>query len=223
MKVHKIRYIHLCLVLSIFFVYSPASLAAKNTSSLDESSINKEIKVRLLGDTCNLVGPFSESTLKTIHAIGPAQIEIDAFTQNGKDKARKLLESFRSAGKILQDQSTKAGRALDDYVSRQCKRLEGLIAYYEGIDLLQKTSKKDEFLKKVTPFLRAPDAALEKLAVDLIKAPQGSTSRKELGGQLFDTFSGLLDDPEKEFHRVIRQLKVQYNCFFEAADTNPEE
>lgn len=200
------------------------SIAAKTTPYTEEPGVLHEIRVSLLGQPCTLQGPFDEKTLKAIHALGPAQIEIDPLLPTAKEKTRKLGESFRNAGRGLAEANKKAERALEDYLSRQLKRLEALSAYFEALEILQKNHKTGEFCKKVATFLRNPIlVTLEKLATDVVKAPQGSPKQKDLSNQLFENYTEQLDDPEKEFHRIIKQLRVQYNCFFEEPEAVSED
>jgi hypothetical protein len=200
------------------------SIAAKTTPYTEEPTGVHEIQVSLLGQPCTLQGPFDEKTLKLIHSLGPAQIEIDPLASNTREKVRKLGESFHSSGKGIADLNPKVERSLEGYLTRQYKRLEVLGVYFDALELLEKNHKTGEFCKKISAPLHNPNlASLEKLATDMIKAPRSSPKQKELSSQLFELYNEKLDDPEKEFHRTIKQLRVQYNCFFEEPEAASED
>ncbi len=203
---HNIKETILILILSNFLI--PTGSWAKSASST-------EIHVNLLGQSCLLKGPFDESTLKTIHSVGPAQIypnfsSVDSPTTKGQ--TQKALEQLRNINNLPS--------LLDRYKEKLGKRLGAQAEFFSGLQILLNDQDPTELNKAAKKYLKSSDQrafenGVKKLQTN-IKSP---AQRKEFSEQLFDLFNESIEkDPEEDFHRAIKKLNIQYICSFEESD-----
>lgn len=161
-----------------------------------------EIQVTLLGQPCLLSGPFNDSTLQTIHSIGPAQL-YPSFLNLNRTATREHL-----AKALSQIQNAKN---LPTELSRYQQRL------------IHRWEKQLKFLQALQS--KSPDKSLQRLGRDTLQTNDlaqfdALLRRKGLPTeQLFELFSDAIEpDPEAEFHRATKKLRIQYNCTFEESD-----
>ncbi len=168
-----------------------------------------EIRVRLFGQPCILAGPLPETSLKNIHSISPEQLPApESITA-----VKQALETLRKSAAVP--------HALDTYREQLQKRLASLLVFFEGVKDLKKSGKADSLLKNLKAHLSEKRVKeLEPLARKLeSRAPDPAAS-----SQLHDLFlESLPTDPEEEFHRAIRQIRVNYLCSFEELGEEPGE
>lgn len=162
-----------------------------------------KIKVTLFGQACNLVGPYSEATLQEIHAVSPEKIPVD-FTASQVQNTLDLLKKI---------QRPKIPSALEPYLDRQKSRFEGWSAFYAVLkeDASKRTS--EELLTRLKPHLKNQNPTpLKELADRWSKDWANGLMREQFVEGLRERLPA---DPEAEFHRVIRRLKIKYTCTFE--------
>lgn len=179
-----------------------------------------EIHVTLLGQPCLLQGPFDQATLRTIHAIGPAQIYPTISVQSTPKEKEDLQKAFEQV-----KGSTSLPSLLDRYRDKLSNRLKAQLAFLTAIDdykithqpaRLQKIGK--EYL--TTKGLRLYLASIKKLET----SKKNPTIERENLEKVFDTYNEEIEpDPESEFHRAIKKLNVQYTCSFEDTEEFSDE
>jgi hypothetical protein len=177
-----------------------------------------EMKVTLFGQPCMLKGPVDDSVLKAIHAISPEQAIPDFTLEESKFKA--ALEAVNKASGLPS--------ALDHYKEKLTLRLQAEEGFLEGLQAAKKSGSMEQLLAVTKKFRQAkPSRVFEKAArafpvKDLAKN-SGSTITDSLQ-ELFDSYSDCIEqDPEEEFHRAIRLIKVQYACTFEENEEGDSE
>ncbi|NBU21589.1 hypothetical protein EBS43_09330 [bacterium] len=196
------------LILGILLLNSPINSWSKMTQ-------DEEIKVTLLGQPCDLSGPFSKVQLKAIHSIGPAQLYPNLSPPNLPDtekNARKALSTLT--------QTKHLPPAFDRYKQNLSQRLNAQIEFLHALNESQKALNTSPLLKIMEIYTKDKNSKLYEQAakrlsgVDL-RAPQSSQVIEEF----FDLFNEeIAPDPEHEFHRALKKLNIQYKCSFEESE-----
>jgi hypothetical protein len=194
-----------------------------------------QIHVTLFSQPCELQGPQDEATLQAIHAASPEQVHPPLTETPTEEQVRKGLEKLRAAKPLP--------AALEIYRERSVRRLEAEVAFFEGWTQARKARGADALLDAVKKHLRAgpPAAEFTTLARKLLGAAKGAPKGGAAGqapaaemsggkdpfnsenqGKLYEVLGRSIEpDPEEEFHRTIRKMRVQYVCTFE--ETGDEE
>ncbi|MEO5970025.1 MAG: hypothetical protein ABIQ95_08865 [Bdellovibrionia bacterium] len=176
-----------------------------------------EVHVTLLGQPCLIQGPFDELVLKSIHSIGPAQIYPTLSLQNipsSLERSRKALEKIRSSSNLHS--------LLDRYREKLRKRIEAQVAFMTALQQSHKTNQASTLLKTAAQYLQGRD--LRSFESLLKKNHSFEKANAETLDTLFDLFNEAIEpDPEAEFHRAIKKLKIQYTCSFEENDEAASE
>lgn len=166
----------------------------------------KEIKVTLFGQPCTLQGPVNENALKAVHAISPEQV----MPAQSAEQIKKTLEKVKQAKAVPE--------LLEGYRDRLMKRLEGIIAFQEGLAGARKSGTIDALFNSTRPLASNPalhvdfEKRVRALAGNEKPAQWSSAKIDQIGG----LFRGTLEaNPEEDFHRAIRKLDIQYSCTFE--------
>lgn len=173
-----------------------------------QSAFPSEIKVSLFGQPCQLTGPVSEAILNSIHAISPEKIS----TPETADQARRDLAALRAIGGLPTE--------FDRYRDLLTKRLESYQIFHEAIATARRAGKPDSLFSAVKPLLEARKFKTFQAAVRKA-VPKTGTAAWTPGAmeQVRDEFERLSPpDPQEEFQRGIRRLKVFYNCTFEEGE-----
>lgn len=176
-----------------------------------------ETKVTLFGQVCLLTGPVSVETLKTVHAVSPEQvfpaILYEGFRKGTSEQLKRSLDQLR--------QHKGVPSAFDAYRERQTRRLEAILAFVQALEtanqsrkaapvlaVMQKHGKKQKFL------------AFQDIAKKIESGKKWSDSEKQdWGMQLYEVFADAIEtDPEEDFHRAARHLKIHYSCNFDVED-----
>lgn len=164
-----------------------------------------EVKVTLFGQPCVMSGPLKEAELKNIHLISPERTaEFESL-----DEGRRALERVRAP------KAVPAG--LEVYRERMARRLEARLAFLEGLELARKEGKATSLLGPAKRHMSDTGAKALEAKLKAIE----SKGRAELGN--LDTIEQLrfwyeeniASDPEEEFHRATRRMKVRYTCTLE--------
>jgi hypothetical protein len=186
---------HLAKVLTIWSICFSSSLASSSARA-------SEIKVSLFGQPCLLDGPFTQSELKTIHAISPEQLDV------GPDQTSpKLKDHVRAALKTLKSNSVPS--PLSRYKESYQKRLQAQIEFFDALDELKTTQKNDTLFavgkRNLSPkAYKAFEAQMKSLSIAGNYSP------------LLESYNeGIEAEPEEEFHRAILAANVHYTCSFE--------
>ncbi len=169
-----------------------------------------EIDVKLFGQPCKLSGPHETATLKAIHSVSPEQaVPDDLLTEFRADRAAQLkssLERVKSARPLPS--------SLDRYRDKQKRRLNAMIAFFEGFNVARNDRKPEPMIERVSHSLGRQD--LESFSALVRKAfstSAGKPLNNETGEQLFvDYLERIQADPEEDFHRATRKLQVSYDC-----------
>ncbi len=190
-EVKSLRAPILCLLgLAAAFTNAPAVFAGNL----------KELKISLFGQPCLLRGPFDEPTLQRIHSISPAELE----PPESRELAQKQLDRVKAAQPIP--------AALDHYRNSQMKRIAAQQDFFQALETARKNKKADALIAVAKKHFRSKDAK-DRRAFDALAAKYKA---KESGASLLESFrDGIEPDPQEEFHRVTRQLNIQYVCSFE--------
>ena len=175
------------------------SLALSLLLLLSSAAKTDEISVSLFHQNCKMSGPLSQSLLKSIHAISPDQLT------SGETSAllRNSLAQLQKASGIP--------AALDRYREKMAKYLEANISFYDGVERATKSGKVEPFLEITRKYMNgSPRTEFE-------------TTAKKVGvknlDSLRDPFNELAQpNPEEEFHRAIRKMKLKYDCSYEEDD-----
>ncbi len=184
--------------LKIFF----CSLLALEFTS--RQSLAAQVQVLLFGQPCQLVAPmssFSEQNLKAIHQISPEQTPLSESPQSLKSSIDKLQSAQDLPQVFLK------------YREQRTRKLEAQLKFEESIIFAHKTGDSVRF-SEATKTLIHPKrhAMLIKKIQAALKAGPSQRAWDELR-IYFQDFSG--PDGEEDFHRLLRRLKVQYQCSFE--------
>jgi hypothetical protein len=170
-----------------------------------------QIHVTLLGQPCLLQGPLDESTLKTIHAIGPAQLYPSLSTSDpssSKSEAKKAFEKIKTTSNLPS--------LLDRYREKLLKRLEAQIAFFDNLGAVIKTHHSTALQKIGKKYIRHDFNQFQELLKKIDKPSKKSEPFRELLDQIFDSYNDRIEpDPEEEFHRAIKRLNIQYMCSFD--------
>jgi hypothetical protein len=174
-----------------------------------------EVRVTLLGQPCMLQGPYSEESLKLIHTLGPAQIYPNLSTPDVPGTEGQVQASLAKLHNIKN-----LPNVLDRYREQLTLRLQHQLLFLRSLQggqpaaallKLGKTVLKDQELKKY-----------EIIGKKLALLTKGTPAFHSTIEDLFESFNeGIEPDPEPEFHRAIKKLKIQYNCSFEENDESP--
>ena len=168
-----------------------------------------EIPVTLFGQSCTLSGPLDQITLQKIHSISPEQL---SPAQRG-DQIRKVLEKVKKAAGLPP--------ALDHYRERLIERLEALFAFSEIAPTLKKEGKPQGALLSLKKFLKQETASQEfetfwKKTEARVPASEWNTATLD---QLEEIYQKAIEpNPEEDFHRAIRKLKIKYECAYEEGE-----
>ena len=198
---------HLVILLTLFLSV-PAYTGSKVTQE-------EEIRVTLLGQPCTLSGPFSTAQLSAIHAIGPAQIYPNINPPN-------LPEAEKNAKKALSTltQTKHTPATFDRYKQNLSQRLDAQIAFLHALKESQKQLSTSPLLKVIEAYTKNKNSKLypqsvKKLAGIDLKTPQSN----QLIEESFEQFNEEIEpDPEQEFHRALKKLRIQYKCSFEESE-----
>ena len=169
-----------------------------------------EIEVKLFGQPCKLSGPQDTATLKAIHSVSPEQaVPDDLLTEFRADRAAQLkssLERVKSASPLP--------TSLDRYRDKLKKRLNAMIAFFEGFNVARKDRKAEPMIERVSHSLSPQDLeSFGALVRKAIASSAGKPLSNETGEQLFiDYLERIQADPEEDFHRATRKLQVTYDC-----------
>jgi predicted RNase H-like nuclease (RuvC/YqgF family) len=177
----------------------------------------KEIRVTLFGQPCQLQGSLDESVLKLIHSVSPAQLypsHAQSSPNEAKNNTRRALEKLRSLRGLPPE--------LDRYRDRLARRLEAQTAFFDGIEASRSSHKAEPLLSLTKRYIaEKSDKKFEALAKKIESKPANIA---ELTEQLLDLYNdGIEPDPEEEFHRAIRRLKVEYVCSFDDVEEDEQE
>jgi len=185
---------------------------------LAKTTPQTQIHVTLLGQPCLLQGPLDESTLRLIHAIGPAQLYPTLLSSDpnlSKSEAKKALEKIRSASNLPS--------LLDSYREKLGKRLEAQIAFLESIGIATKTHQSLALQKTSKKYLKQEPFQLIHLFKSIDAPSKHHTVMRDVIDQAFDLFNDNIEpDPEEDFHRAIKKLNIQYHCSFEEGEAEPD-
>lgn len=181
----------------------PVGAWAKKTPQTD-------IRVSLLGQSCLLQGPFDETTLKTVHSIGPAQI----YPNITSPPSPSALSQVRKALAQIQKVESLPAR-LDSYREKLGKWFESQIGFLTELETAKKSHHYESLGTVAKKYLKSKDLGLFQSLLKKIQDSKTSPSQNgELLDQLFETYNKS-NDPEDEFHRAIEDLNIQYKCVFE--------
>ena len=174
----------------------------------------------LLGQPCILQGPFDEPTLKKIHAIGPAQVYPNL---SASDLGLSARDARNSLTKVRSFQGLPP--VFDGYQKRLSKRLEAELAFLNGLETFQKVHQTQPLFDIAKIHVRSKnlkdfEALLKKLK---LSSNLGAPQYKALMEQLLDSYNESIEaDPEEEFHRALKRLKIKYVCSFEELEAPSE-
>jgi hypothetical protein len=161
----------------------------------------------LFGKKCRLVGAgLTKVQLQSIHSVSPEKVPL-AFS--GK-QVQEALDQFNEIKKgTLPAQ-------LEVYFDRVKKRLTALSVFYAALDEARNNNKPDVILTKVQPHIGTHSLTELKVQIDKLSANWNDSTLRD---QAIDVYQKMIEpDPEAEFHRVIKRMKVSYACRFEEED-----
>ena len=196
------------LVLLALFMSSALGWAKSPTQEM-------QISVNLLGQPCTLSGPFQSEQLKTIHAVGPAQLYPNLSPPN-------LPDAEKNARKALQilTQSKLLPTHFDRYQRSLSQRLRAQIEFLQALNESQKQLNPSPLIKVLEAHVKMKNPKLyeqsaKKLSHLNLKIPTSS----QIIEQIFEDFNEEIEpDPEQEFHRALKKLNIQYKCSFEESE-----
>ena len=189
-------------VLALVFEPSGAQAASP------DHTIEHTLKVSLFGQPCVLRGPVDDSSLKLIDQLSPEQLSPDFSPETQSSAgAKKALEKIHAIKLVP--------ALLESYRDRLVRRLEAEASYVEALSAARKSHSPDPLLVVGKKYLDEKSfKTFESAARQLEKGPT----------TVFDTFNdGIEADPQEEFHRALRKMKVQYDCAFESEDDGESE
>lgn len=175
-----------------------------------------EVKVTLFGQPCLLRGPLAEGVLKEVHRVSPEQ----AYP------SRLAIEPLRQALKRVKGTSA-LPPSLGPYREKLLKRLQAQVAFFEGLQAIQKTGDASAIIAVTKPYLTNSSVKgggsgkdFEKLARQFKEiSKEGPAKHESWQTQLRELYMQSIEpDPEKEFHQTIKKLNVEYACSFEEND-----
>lgn len=175
------------------------------------------IQVTLLGQPCLLEGPFAEHILRTVHALGPAQLYPSLFVNEAEDSKAALKKALNQTNsyKNLPD-------AFDNYRKKVTLRFTSQMTFFTQLaetNLLDSRQDPAPFIEGVKKNIRESDVRQFEGLVKKLKTLLKKSQRQEALDQLFDFYNDSIEaDPEAEFHRAIKKLNVQYVCSFDESD-----
>jgi hypothetical protein len=169
--------------------------------ALTHPAYASEIKVSLFGQPCVLTGPVEESVLQTVHSISPEKIP----TPETADQARRDLAALGKVQAIPPD--------LDRYRDLLTKRLEAHQIFLEALAGAKRAAKPDTVLSAVKPLFEAKKFRSFQDQVRKAWTAVPTPAVLEQVKEQFERFAP--PDPQEEFHRAIRRMKVTYDCTFE--------
>jgi hypothetical protein len=181
------------------FLLGAALLSGLSSGSISPvyAAAPKELRITLFGTPCLLRGPFDEAMLMRIHSISPSELE----PPESRQLALKHVERLKGAQPLPQ--------ALDHYRNTQIKRLGAQADFFEALEKARKNKKVDALIAVGKKHFKSKDRKAYEAAASKFRAKEG-------GAQLLETFrDGIEPDPQEEFHRVTRQLGIEYVCVFE--------
>lgn len=185
-------------LLFIFLVASPISSWAAKTGS--------EVPVTLFGNKCVMSGPFESSVLERIHSISPERIPPALSSKQIQDTLIRLE----------QVQKNEIPAQFSVYLQRSKSRLQALSGFYHGLDLAKKAGKIQPLIESTHGFMPPSAYAEFDLAAEKLSKDYGNIILRD---QLLDVYQRKIEpDPEAEFHRTTKKLKIRYNCNFEGTE-----
>ena len=188
-------------------------LLASWTSHLAYSAPVIRLQVNLLGQPCMMSGPFDPNTLKTTHAIGPAQIYPVLSTANLSDsirEARASLNKIRNFRNLLP--------LFDGYQKRLILRLQAQLEFLNGLESVRKTHQTQLFFDSIKNFVKPNKLKTLRSQIKILESASrpSSAEYRKTEEELFSSFNEAIEaDPEPEFHRILKQLQIEYICSFD--------
>ena len=187
----------------IYFMFSMFSLTAL--------AKDHQIQVKLFGNICLLKGPVTEASLRAVHAVSPEQLPpVDSV-----DQIKAQIQRVQSV--------TSLPPLLSEYRDKIQKRLEAWAGFYDALSALKQDSKSDAIYIVSKKFIATDrQASFESTLKTLLPKDSTKGLSSSTVDQIKETYERYIEsDPQEEFHRVIRKLKIQYICSFE--DTEGED
>ncbi len=183
-------------------------LNARAERKSKRSTTSSEIRVTLFGQPCLLNGPMDQESLKAIHAISPEQIP----PATNAEQARRMIEKLKKNPTLP--------NVLDPYRERMTKRLEAQIAYFDAMANARKSGKGEPLFQAVKVHVQPKRWSEFQQFVKKFEIQDAVT---EWNDSVIDQITGAYNEviesnPEEDFHRAIKRLRVQYACAFEEAD-----
>ncbi len=171
-----------------------------------------KIQVTLLGQGCILQGPFNENTLQAVHLVGPAQIYPNLSSPDSPEaleQTRKALTQIKTMNYLPS--------LLDRYKEKLAKRLEAQTDFLNNLQAAKKNQDYSFLLKTGKTYFKDQDLKSFEEFTQKLQIPEKKPGQnRAVIEQIFDFFNHSIEqDPEEEFHRAIKKLKIEYICSFE--------
>ena len=179
--------------------------AAHDFSSFSDA-FAAEVQVTLFGKKCLISGPFNAKELEAVHSVSPERIP-PIFSSK---QVHETLERLRDVKK------GSVPPLFESYLERLKKRLSAIEGFYDAVDAARTAQSASVFFEKTSTWLGIKNSVELKTAIDgLIKDSSNAT----LKDQALDAYQKMIEaDPENEFHRISKKLKIKYSCNFEEED-----
>lgn len=173
------------------------------------------VRVNLLGQPCLLRGPFEEKVLKSIHLIGPDQMYMELSVTDPESSGTRLSNALKKLQTIKN-----LPPILDLYREHLKKRFTAQKAFFDS----WKVASTEALMKPAQLYLHGEKLHSYQNALMRLLDTQGKEAGRETSSdqkdQLLEIFNeGIEPNPENEFHRSLRKLRVEYHCAF---DEGPE-
>lgn len=174
----------------------------------------QEIQVTLFGQPCTMSGPYTKATLSLIHEVSPEKIP-PTLTIDGMKKVRAKAMNLK--GMTSQ---------IETYREHLRKRLSAKIAFEEAVREAKKKPQGAQSLKTLLTNIK------EHVQTGKFESFESETKALfEKNAEKWNEFfldplrekyeSIIQPDTEEEFHKAIRNAKIQYVCAFdEGSDGN---
>lgn len=161
------------------------------------------VKVSLFGSPCILKGNFSIPALSATHQISPERIQ-DPQTL---EQAKRALDQTRKIKDLPKE--------LELYRDKLARRLNALIKFFGLLPQVTKNKNFDALLEGLKGLIPPSRLTEFKLSGRKYLGAGGNPVNPEA---LTELFKNSIDPyPEENFHRMIDQLGIRYQCTFEEA------
>ena len=168
-----------------------------------DTKVNR-ISVKLFGTPCSLEGPKDQKILKAIHEVSPEQLPPP---QSLKDTELLLMKLAHLKP---------APQGLERYLDLFEKHLSQVKTFFEAFEKA-KAQKNGKLMVDAVKAL-VPNRNVQPLEAEVAEFAKSTLSDEARERILLSAMEILDPRPESEFHHVIKQMKVQYQCSFEGGE-----